>query len=302
MKENFFASLQTEGVNEKSESIDILSAREGVSLMLEAEQAVMLAMENAGESLARAVEIVSERLLKGGRLIYAGAGTSGRLGVLDASECPPTFGVDEGVVVGIIAGGDRALRHAVEGAEDSEELGKSQLEELSPNENDVVLAISASGYAPWCIGVLKHTSEKGAYPMSLVCVENSLIKAHSSLCIELVTGAEVLTGSTRLKAGTATKRALNMISTLSMIRLGKAYKNLMVDVKTSNQKLYDRAIRIVSRATGLERQASEKLLKMADMNAKLAIVMGLGKKDKEESKKALLEANGFVRLALERLS
>lgn len=301
MDDNFFSSLQTESVNELSKNIDEISAEAGVGLMIEAENAVTLAMEKAKKSLAGAVEIVSERLKKGGRLIYAGAGTSGRLGVLDASECPPTFGVDDAMVIGIIAGGDKALREAVEGAEDSEELGKKQLLELDINKNDVVLAISASGYAPWCIGVLKQAKEKGTFPMSLVCVENSLLKKHSSLCIELITEAEVLTGSTRLKAGTATKRALNIISTLSMIRLGKVYKNLMVDVKTSNQKLYDRAIRIVSGATGLERNKAEDLLKRADMNAKLAIVMGLSNKAKPACESALVRAEGFVRRALELL-
>lgn len=300
MQSDFFHLLSTEKINEKSKEIDSLSTMDALHLMAEEEKAVDAAVEAALPSIEKAIASIVAAFRAGGRLIYAGAGTSGRLGVLDASECPPSFGVGENMVLGVIAGGDVALRHAVEGAEDSLEDGMETMKTLALSEKDIVVAISASGYAPWCIGVLKQARICGALCISLVCVQDALLKKHSDICIEAVTGPEVLTGSTRLKAGSATKRVLNMLSTISMIQIGKAYQNLMVDVKASNQKLFDRAIRIVQSVCSVDREKAQALLQAADMHAKTAIVMGKLGVDKEEALGLLKSANGMIRGALEK--
>ena len=296
-----FDALSTEQVNERSLRLDELTPLEAVTLMNEIDAATLAAVAGAREELARAVEVTSERLSRGGRLVYCGAGTSGRLGVLDASECPPTFGTDPAMVVGVIAGGDRALRYAVEGAEDSPELGATDMATLGLGEKDVLVAISASGYAPYCVGALDYAREHGAYAIALSCNREPVTGGHADLSIRLLTGPEILSGSTRLKAGTATKMALNMLTTLSMVRLGKAYRNLMVDMQPSNQKLRDRAIRIVRNALETNHEAAEALLARAEGNVKVAILLGLTDQPREACEQALRECGGFVRRAAEAL-
>ncbi|NLB37843.1 MAG: N-acetylmuramic acid 6-phosphate etherase, partial [Clostridiales bacterium] len=222
----------------------------------------------------------------------------GRLGVLDASECPPTFGVDGDTVVGIIAGGDRALRHATENAEDRPELGASDLEALGLTKGDCVAAISASGYAPYCVGGLDYAKSVGALPLAVSCNSNSILSRHADIAVEMPTGPEILSGSTRLKAGTATKMALNMLSTLTMVQLGKVYGNLMVDMRPTNAKLRDRAIRMVGSALHLPREEAEDLYEAAGNSVKTAIVMHETGADADIARKALDAHEGFVRKAI----
>lgn len=294
-----FELLSTEQVNEQSAQLDTLSITDAVTLMNKMDSETVLAVEKAIPQIAHSVEIISDRFKKGGRLLYAGAGTSGRLGVLDASECPPTFGVDPQMVVGIIAGGDRALRFAIEGAEDKAELGQQDMQERNISENDVLVAISASGYAPYCIGAIDYAKSKGAYTIALVCNQASNMANHADHTIEVVTGPEILSGSTRLKAGTATKMVLNMLTTLSMVQIGKVYKNLMVDLNPTNIKLQDRSIRIVQHATGLkDKEETRTLLENAKGNVKAAIVMELAKVSFNQAMQALENNQGYVRFAV----
>ena len=225
------ASLATEQVNSKSENLDQMNSLEIATLMNDVTSDVTAGIEKALPEIARAIDGIVDRLKKGGRLIYMGAGTSGRLGVLDASECPPTFGVSPEVVQGIIAGGDKALRNASEGAEDNRELAVEDLKAKNVNEKDAVVAISASGYAPYCVSALEYARSVGALAIALSCNTGAQTSKAADIAIEAPTGSEVLSGSTRLKAGTATKLILNMLSTASMVQLGKCYKNLMVDVR-----------------------------------------------------------------------
>ncbi len=298
-----FEALSTEQVNEKSRQLDILSVKEAVALMNQMDLDVVSAVKEATDQITHGIKVIARQFKKGGRLIYVGAGTSGRLGVLDASECPPTFGTDPNMVVGIIAGGDSALRTAVEGAEDKAELGQEDMEKIAINQNDVLVAISASGYAPYCIGAIEYAKSQNAYTIGLVCNANSNIKKYADAMIEVNTGAEILSGSTRLKAGTATKMVLNMLTTLSMVQIGKAYKNLMVDLNPTNIKLLDRAIRIVQHATGIkDKKEAEALLHSANGDVKTAIVMHLAATDKNQGIKALNENQGNVRLAIETIN
>lgn len=296
-----FDRLVTEQVNLDSQNLDILSPAEAAVLMNKIDRQAVEAVEKALPAIGKAVEAISARLKEGGRLIYMGAGTSGRLGVLDASECPPTFGVDNTLVMGVIAGGDYALRNAVENAEDKPELGEAALKELNVNEKDCVVGISASGYAPYCVGGLTYARSVGALTLALACNENTIISGYSDIAIEMPTGPEILSGSTRLKAGTATKLALNMLSTLTMVQLGKVYRNLMVDMKPSNIKLQDRSVRIVQKALNVEREEAEKLYLAADKNTKAAIVMGTVNVEKDAAVQALKENDGFIRRAIEAL-
>lgn len=294
-----FESLSTEQVNMQSTSLDALSPLEAAQLMNTIDSQVSQAVSQALPEIAQVITETARRIKLGGRLIYAGAGTSGRLGVLDASECPPTFGTDSDLVVGIIAGGDHALRFAVEGAEDHPELGRQDMEDNNISDKDVVVAISASGYAPYCVGCLDYAKEHGAYAVALCCNPGSVISGHADIAIEVPTGAEILSGSTRLKAGTATKLVLNMITTLTMVQLGKVYKNLMVDMKPSNFKLNDRAVRIVKNALDLEsRDEAQALLDQAHGNTKAAIVTHLAQCTPEAADAALSENEGYVRLAI----
>lgn len=293
-----FESLSTEQVNEQSKNLDILSPLEAAKLMNQMDRGAADAVEQALPQIAEAVEKIAARMRAGGRLIYIGAGTSGRLGVLDASECPPTFGVDENLVVGLIAGGDWALRHAVERAEDKPELAVEALKGIGFCEKDCLVGISASGYAPYCVGGLDYARSLGALTIGLSCNRGAIQSQHADIAIEMPTGAEILSGSTRLRAGTATKMALNMLTTLTMVQLGKVYGNLMVDMKPSNQKLQDRAIRIVQKALDIEDKAeADALLESAGRDVKTAIVMRSAGVSKEEAREALRVSGGFVRKA-----
>ena len=297
-----FTRLATEQINRESAALDTLSVEEAARLMNRANQRAADAVGRALPQLAAAVEQIAARMKQGGRLVYLGAGTSGRLGVLDASECPPTFGVDPGLVVGLIAGGDRALRNAVESAEDRGELGEADLRALGLNRTDSVVGISASGYAPYCVGALDYARSVGALTIALSCNEGALLSAHADLAIEMPTGPEILAGSTRLNAGTATKMALNMLSTLTMVQLGKVYGNLMVDMRPSNAKLQDRAVRIVQSALGnLPREEASALYQAAGRNVKAAIVMHEAGCGAEAASAALKASDGFVRAAIGRL-
>ncbi len=297
-----FEELSTEQVNQQSLCLDEMTPLQAAMLMNAIDTQAAMAVTSALPAVAKAVEIISSRMKTGGRLVYAGAGTSGRLGVLDASECPPTFGIDPNLVIGVIAGGDRALRFSIEGAEDSPDLGREDMNKIALSDKDVLVAISSSGYAPYCVGALQYAREKGTYTISLTCNENAVISAQANLAIALPTGPEILSGSTRLKAGTATKMVLNMLSTLSMVQLGKVYKNLMVDMKPSNRKLSDRSVRIVKNALELsERSEAEQLLQKAQGNTKAAIVMSLSKADYPTALAALNNQSGFVRKAVTQL-
>jgi N-acetylmuramic acid 6-phosphate etherase len=298
-----FEQLSTEQVNQTSLNLDAMTPLQAASLMNDIDNQASMAVKAVLPQIAKAVEVISSRLRAGGRLFYAGAGTSGRLGVLDASECPPTFGVEPGLVVGVIAGGDTALRFSIEGAEDSPGLGHEDMKFRGLCDKDVLVAISSSGYAPYCVGALDYALEVGAYAIALCCNTDSVLSKHADFAIELPTGPEILSGSTRLKAGTATKMVLNMLSTLSMVQLGKVYKNLMVDMKPSNNKLSDRAVRIVKYALDLnDRAEAEALLQKANGNTKAAIVMALSNADYPSALKALEGQNGFVRRAVKQLA
>ncbi len=293
-----FERLSTEQVNELSRDLDILSPLEAARLMNRMDRQAADAVEQALPQIAEAVEKIADRMRAGGRLIYIGAGTSGRLGVLDASECPPTFGTDESMVIGLIAGGDHALRHAVERAEDKPELAVEALREIGFNEKDVLVGISASGYAPYCVGGLDYARSLGALTIGLSCNRDAIQSRHADIAIEMPTGAEILSGSTRLRAGTATKMALNMLTTLTMVQLGKVYGNLMVDMRPTNQKLQDRAVRIVQKALEIQDKAeAAALLESADRDVKTAIVMRSCQVDRLKAREALEKNGGFVRRA-----
>ena len=290
--------LATEKVDGRSQSLDALSSLEFAKLMNAFDREAADAVEQALPVIAQVIEQASARMRKGGRLIYLGAGTSGRLGVLDASECPPTFGAPPELVQGIMAGGDWALRHAVEGAEDNADAGAEDLNNVGASPLDTVVAISASGYAPYCLGALRHARSVGALAVALSCNTHALTSAKADLAIEMPTGAEILSGSTRLKAGTATKMALNMISTGVMVRLGKTYGNLMVDMRATNAKLRDRAVRITGYATGLNAPEAQALLDAAGGEIKVAILMRKAGLTLAEAQKRLEAAEGFVSGAL----
>ena len=293
-----FEALSTEQVNENSKNLDMLSPLEAARLMNQMDRQAAEAVEAALPQIAQAIEQIAARIRTGGRLIYIGAGTSGRLGVLDASECPPTFGTDEGLVVGLIAGGDYALRHAVERAEDKPELAVEALKEIGLCEKDCLVGISASGYAPYCVGGLDYARSLGALTIALSCNTDAIQSRHAEIAIEMPTGAEILSGSTRLRAGTATKMALNMLTTLTMVQLGKVYGNLMVDMRATNQKLQDRAIRIVQKALDLDDKAqADALLEQAGRDVKVAIVMHSARVSREEAQEAIRVNGGFVRKA-----
>ena len=273
----------TEQRNPNSMHIDRASAFEIVQIINNEDKLVPLAIEKCLPQIAQAVEKIVIAFQQGGRLIYMGAGTSGRLGVLDASECPPTYGVPPDMVVGLIAGGERALRHPIEGAEDNREQGKLDLQAIQCNEKDVVVGIAASGRTPYVLGGLEYANKLGAVTISIASNPNSAMAQIAKIAIDTIVGPEVLTGSSRMKSGTAQKLVLNMLTTASMVQIGKCYQNLMVDVQASNQKLRARAIRIVMQATECTKESAEHTLKMADGNAKLAIMMLLGNLDKESA-------------------
>lgn len=290
--------LITEQRNPNSMQIDTLSAYEIVQIINNEDKQVPLAIEKVLPQIAQAVEKIVESFQQGGRLVYIGAGTSGRLGVLDASECPPTFGVSPEMVKGIIAGGERALRHPIEGAEDNKEAGKQDLQTVEFSQKDVLVGIAASGRTPYVLGALAYAKELGATTVSIASNPNSAMSQIADIVIDTVVGAEVLTGSSRMKSGTAQKLVLNMLTTASMILIGKCYQNLMVDVQASNQKLVARAIRIVMQATECSREVAENTLDLAENNAKLAIMMILADLDKDGAEQLLVQNQGKLQQAL----
>lgn len=297
----YLSGLSTEQINTESTSLDTMDGQEIAALMNRQDHGVVEAVAQAVPVIGRVIDEIAARFSRGGRLFYTGAGTSGRLGVLDASECPPTFGVPRTMVQGIIAGGDVALRHAVEGAEDNYAQGQEDLKQAAVGRNDVVVAISASGYAPYCVGSLDYARGVGALAVSLACNEHTELARHADLAIEAPTGPEVLMGSTRLKAGTATKMILNMLTTGAMVRTGRVYQNLMVDLCISNSKLSDRALRILRHATGVGEEDASRLLKQAGGSVKTAIVMQLGGVDADQARRALEETGGWVGPAIQKL-
>ena len=301
MAENLLQTLSTlitEQRNPNSMHVDSLSALEIVQLMNEEDKQVPLAIEKCLPQIAQAVECIVAAFQQGGRLVYIGAGTSGRLGVLDASECPPTFGVSPEMVKGIIAGGERALRHPIEGAEDSKAQAVIDLQTIQFSSKDVLVGIAASGRTPYVIGALEYAKSLGSVTVSIASNPNSAMANIVDIAIDTVVGAEVLTGSSRLKSGTAQKLVLNMLTTASMILMGKCYQNLMVDVQASNEKLKARAIRIVMQATDCDKALAEETLKQADQNAKLAIMMILSGLDRAQAEDLLEKHQGKLQLAL----
>ena len=302
MAENLLQTLSTlitEQRNPNSMHVDSLSALEIVQLMNEEDKQVPLAIEKCLPQIAQAVECIVDAFQQDGRLVYIGAGTSGRLGVLDASECPPTFGVSPEMVKGIIAGGERALRHPIEGAEDSKAQAVVDLQTIHFSSKDVLVGIAASGRTPYVIGALEYAKSLGSATVSIASNPNSAMANIVDIAIDTVVGPEVLTGSSRLKSGTAQKLVLNMLTTASMILMGKCYQNLMVDVQASNEKLKARAIRIVMQATDCDKALAEETLKLADQNAKLAIMMILSGLDRAQAEALLEKHQGKLQLALE---
>ena len=301
MAENLLQTLSTlitEQRNSNSMHVDSLSALEIVQLMNDEDKQVPLAIEKCLPQIAQAVECIVAAFQQGGRLVYIGAGTSGRLGVLDASECPPTFGVSPEMVKGIIAGGERALRHPIEGAEDSKAQAVADLQTIQFSSKDVLVGIAASGRTPYVVGALEYARSLGSATVSIASNPNSAMANIVDIAIDTVVGAEVLTGSSRLKSGTAQKLVLNMLTTASMILMGKCYQNLMVDVQASNEKLKARAIRIVMQATDCDKALAEETLKQADQNAKLAIMMILSGLDRAQAETLLEKHQGKLQLAL----
>lgn len=292
------ASLETERSNPASSELDRLSPAEIVTLMNEEDAKVVAAVQEVLPAIARGVEVVADRLRQGGRLIYVGAGTSGRLGVLDASECPPTFSTPPEMVVGLIAGGDRALRQAVEEVEDRPEAGNEDLERVGVGEGDVVVGIASSGRTPYVLGAVRTASRRGAITLGIACNRDTPLEALVDIMIAPVVGPEIIAGSTRLKAGTATKMVLNMLSTGAMVLLGKTYSNLMVDLRATNSKLRDRSLRILQTVTSLDAQEAAEHLRAADGEVKTAIVTALTGLSPEEARQRLAEGGGQIRLLL----
>ena len=291
--------LTTEGRNPASETIDSLSALEIIRLMNAEDARVAEAVGREAETIARAVEVIAGRLHRGGRLVYVGAGTSGRLGVVDAAECPPTFNTPPELVVGIITGGPQAMFRAVEGAEDHPELAVEDLRAIDLGEKDVLVGIATSGRTPYVLRALQYAREQGAYPIGVSCNRDAELANCADLCIAPVVGPEVISGSTRLKAGTATKMVLNMLTTASMVLLGKTYGNLMVDLRASNAKLVARTRRIVMDLTDLSETEAGQLLAQCDGELKTAIVAQLRRVTPPEARRLLAQADGHLRRALE---
>lgn len=288
----------TEERNPLTTEIDTLSTMDMLTLINAEDQKVALAVRNELPNIARAVDAIAARMQRGGRLIYIGAGTSGRLGVLDASECPPTFGIRPEQVMGLIAGGQSALTGAIEGAEDDRLGGAGEIAELHITERDCVVGIAASGRTPYAIGGLEEAKRHGAFTISITCNRPSPLEELAEIGIAPIVGPEVVSGSTRLKAGTAQKMALNMISTGVMIRLGKTYSNLMVDVQPTNSKLRQRARRIVAEATGLNLEKAAEVLQASEGGVKTAIVAVLADVSPDVARERLRASGGYVRKAI----
>lgn len=287
----------TEGRNPATMNIDTLSTIDMLHLINAEDMRVPLAVADAMDAIAQAVDAIYARMKQGGRLIYAGAGTSGRLGVVDASEMPPTYNAPRDLVIGLIAGGQGAMFNTVEDAEDNVALGKADIAQLSVSALDSLIGIAASGRTPYVIGAMDEAHSRGALVVSLTCTAPAAMHAHADIAISLLTGPEVITGSTRMKAGTATKLALNMISTSLMVKLGKTYGNLMVDLQPSNSKLRDRARRIVVAATGISTEEAHRLLETCG-DVKTSIVVALKGCPVDEARARLQQSDGRVANAL----
>ncbi len=290
--------LTTEGRNQKTLNFDLASTREKLELINNEDKLVAFAVEKELDHIEEGVELITNTLNNGGRLVYMGAGTSGRLGILDSVECNPTFGVDHTKVIGIIAGGDKAFTRAVEGAEDSKELAIGDMKNINFGEKDILVAIAASGRTPYAIGAVEYARSLGSKTIALTCNKNSVLGSTAHVKIEVEVGSEVLTGSTRMKAGTAQKLVLNMLSTASMGNIGKVYENLMIDVQVSNIKLQERAIGIVMQITNSTYEDARDTLIKTSNDVKLATIMLMLNISIEEARTRLVEANGIVRKAL----
>ncbi|MEE4545047.1 N-acetylmuramic acid 6-phosphate etherase [Streptomyces sp. V4-01] len=292
------AALGTETRNERTADLDAMPVTDLLTAMNDEDQSVALAVRRALPRIAEAVQAAEAALRRGGRLIYLGAGTSGRIGLLDAVECPPTFGTAPEQVMGLLAGGPGAFITAVEGAEDDPQGAVADLEAAGLTDADIVVGLAASGRTPYVVGGLRYARGVGAATVSVACNSGAEVSRHAAIAIEVVTGPEVLTGSTRLKAGTAEKLVCNMLSTATMVRMGKVYGNLMVDVRATNAKLVDRARRIVVQATGARPEDAEQALAAAGGHAKTAIVMLLGDLTRDQAAEALRRGDGAIRSAL----
>lgn len=290
--------MVTESRNKNTMDIDLLDTIDMVRVINDEDKKVALAVEKELENIAKAIDKISYAFLNGGRLIYIGAGTSGRLGILDASECPPTFGTSPELVVGIIAGGKNAILKAVENAEDNKELCIEDLKKINFNSKDILVGIAASGRTPYVMGGIEYANELGVTTVSVSCNPSSILAKTVMIPISPVVGGEVVTGSSRLKAGTAQKLVLNMLTTGSMIKIGKVYGNLMVDVEATNEKLVERQKKIVMEATECKREKAESALEDAKGHCKTAILMILGDLEVKEAKILLSEKKGFIREAL----
>ena len=293
-----WASLSTEQPNPAAATIDELPTSDMLAVINSEDAKVASALKRELSSLAEVVDVVAAALRAGGRLLYVGAGSSGRLGVLDAAECPPTFGTDPEMVQGLIAGGPSAVVRAVEGVEDDPEMGRRDLEQISASSVDVVVGIAASGVTPYVLGAITRAGELGCKTVLLTCSETAVETASADIRIILKVGPEVIAGSTRMKSGSATKMALNMISTGAMIRLGKTYGNLMVDLQPTNNKLRDRARRILGVIAGLAPSQANDQLQAAGGNLKVALVMALAGVDADAASSTLVEQQGAVKRAV----
>ncbi|MXP54809.1 N-acetylmuramic acid 6-phosphate etherase [Pantoea sp. Seng] len=292
------SQMITEGRNPASHNIDELSTEAMLRVINDEDKKVALAVEAIVPQIAQVVDAITAAFSKGGRLIYCGAGTSGRLGILDASECPPTFGTPRSQVVGLIAGGHTAILQAVENAEDNVEQGAQDLKDINFNANDVLVGIAASGRTPYVLGALAYAKQQGAFSAALTCNPNSPMSQAADVALTPVVGPEVVTGSSRMKAGTAQKLVLNMLTTGAMIRSGKVYGNLMVDVEATNQKLVQRQINIVKQATDCDDATAQQALNACHGHCKTAIVMVLAGLDASEAQALLKQNSGFIRNAL----
>lgn len=293
------SGLKTERQNRASSELDKMNALQIATLMNREDAKVLSAVRKALPEIAKAIDVVHGRLARGGRLIYVGSGTSGRLGALDASECPPTFGIDPSMVQYVMAGGERALANATEASEDSPQLGAGDMAAKKPGKKDVVVGLAASGRTPYTVAALKYAAKKGSATVAIICNTGSELASVADIAIEAEVGPEVLTGSTRLKAGTAQKLICNMLTTGAMARLGYVYGNLMVHLQLKNEKLIERGISIVQRVTKVDRDVALATLKTADMKVSVALVMLCANVSKTEANRRLKSAQGNIRKAIE---
>lgn len=290
--------LNTEQQNPKTMNIDLMSTEEIITVINQEDTLVPNVLARQVPNISEVVDRIVSAFKHGGRLVYVGAGTSGRLGIIDASECPPTYGTDPNMVVGIIAGGKEAMTEAIEGVEDDMQQGRKDMEEISLTDQDIVVGIAASGRTPYTIGALEYAKQLGAVTVSVVCSKDSEMEKISDHTIAAVVGPEVITGSTRMKAGTAQKLILNMLSTASMIKMGKVYGNLMVDVQMTNEKLHNRAINIVKMATGASDEEAEAAIMEQNYNTKAAILQIITGLKGTESRELLERHDGYLREAI----